>query len=293
MTESAQTEETTATPVPESAPASKAKAPKTASETVNAEAREPTVPLSFGENVRRQFRFLLMGIWTAYCTLTGLMLQKVLGDPGGKINDRWKQRWGRGARWILGLDTTLHSQLPPPVPGRGRLVVANHRTPLDIVSLMAEFGGIFLANHKTREAPIIGPAAHAVLTIFVDRDDRQSGAQAIRAMRRHLQEGRTVVVFPEGTTYAGDEVRELKGGALIAASGLDVDIVPVGLAYPPGTEYTEQRLSNHARRFLSRSRTRVAVVIGEPMPAPKSRKGLEDELRTRVQVLVDKAREKH
>lgn len=256
-------------------------------------AREPTVKLSFGENLRRHLRFAVMGVWTAYCTITGLVIQRVLGDPNGRINDHWKKRWGRGARWILGLDTSLVSQLPPPVAGRGRLIVANHRTPLDIVSLMAEFGGIFLANHKTLEAPIIGPAAHAVLTIFVDRDDRQSGAQAIRAMRRYLQEGRTVVVFPEGTTFAGDEVRELKGGALIAASGLDVDIVPVGLAYPAGTEYTEQRLSNHAKRFLARSRTRVSVVVGEAMPAPKSRKGLEVELQKRVQGLVDKARERH
>jgi lyso-ornithine lipid O-acyltransferase len=258
-----------------------------------AKSREPKVKLTLGQNLLRLWRFSLMGVWTAYCTLTGLFLQKVRGDPDWQINVSWKRLWGRGAMRILGIDTHVRSELPPATPGRGRLVVANHRTPLDIAVLMSEFGGIFLANHKTKDAPIIGPAAEAVVTIFVDRDDTRSGAQAIRTMRRYLEAGRTVVVFPEGTTFAGDEVRELKGGALIAASGLDIDIVPVGLAYPPNTEFTEERLSNHARRFLSRPRTRVTIVVGEPIPAPKSRRGLEVVLRDKVQSLVDRARSSH
>ena len=251
---------------------------------------DPPVHLTFGEEVRRQLRFAAMGLWTAYCTVVGLSLRRILGDPDGLRADRWKQRWGRGACWILGVERTVVAPPPPRTPGRGRLVVANHRTPLDIACLMSEFGGIFLANHKTRQAPIIGLAAESVLTVFVDRDDKNSGAQAIRQMRRHLSEGRTVVVFPEGTTFAGDEVRELKGGALIAAAGLEVDIVPVGLAYPPGTEFTEHHLSTHARRFLSRPRTPVGMAVGDAVPAPKSRRGLEEQLQKSLQGLVDRAR---
>ncbi len=251
---------------------------------------DPPVHLTFGEEVRRQLRFLAMGVWTAYCTVVGLSLRRILGDPDGLRADRWKQRWGRGACWILGVERTVVAEAPPHTPGRGRLVVANHRTPLDIACLMSEFGGIFLANHKTRQAPIIGPVAASVFTVFVDRDDKNSGAQAIRQMRRHLSEGRTVVVFPEGTTYAGDEVRELKGGALIAAAGLEVDIVPVGLAYPAGTEFTERQLSTHARRFLSRPSTPVKMAVGAAIPAPKSRRGLEEQLQRELQGLVDRAR---
>lgn len=252
--------------------------------------REPKVKLSFGQNARRFWRFVLMAVWTTYCTISGLILQRIFGDPHFLTNEHWKKRWGRGAMWILGMTVKVKSSLPDRIPGRGRLIVANHRTPLDIAVLMAQFGGIFLANHKTRAAPIIGPAAYAVTTVFVDRDDTKSGAQAIRQMRRFLEMGRTVVVFPEGTTFPGDEVREFKGGALIAASGLDIDIIPAGLTYPAGTEYTEQRLSNHARRFLSRPRTPVGLALGEPMPAPKSRRGLEVILRDEVQALVDQAR---
>lgn len=251
---------------------------------------DPPVHLTFGQNLRRQLRFAAMGVWTAYCTLTGLFLRRVLGDPEGTRSDAWKQLWGRGACWILGIDRTVVQGAPPRTPGRGRLVVANHRTPLDIACLMSEFGGIFLANHKTKSAPIIGMAAEAVITIFVDRDDKNSGAQAIRQMRRYLSEGRTVVVFPEGTTFPGDEVRELKGGALIAAAGLPVDIVPVGLAYPPGTEFTENKLSTHSKRFLSRKETPMKMAVGTPVPAPKSRKGLEEKLQKDIQDLVDRSR---
>ena len=41
--------------------------------------------------------------------------------------------------------------------------------------------------------------------IFVDRDSKQRGAQAIRQIRAQLQRNRTINVFPEGTVFAGDE----------------------------------------------------------------------------------------
>src|SRR6478609_5701447 len=79
--------------------------------------------------------------------------------------------------------------------------------------------------------PVIGLAARRVGTLFVDRSDKRSGAAVINAMITGLESGRGVMVYPEGTTFAGDEVRPFRAGAFLAAQRAGAEIVPVGIAY--------------------------------------------------------------
>lgn len=234
--------------------------------------------------MRRTTRMALISAWTSWVVTAA----RIRGLPPEGTHAAGLRRWAVGARRILGVDfEVVHGQ--PSEPERARLIVANHRTPLDIIPLVLLFGGHFLANHKTRKAPVIGGAAEMVGTIFVDRDDRRSGANAIRTMKRYLEEKKTVIVFPEGTTHGGDEVRTFQRGAFLAAKGLDAEIVPVGIAYPPGAEFVEQSLGQHARGFLSRPRNRAWISIGEPLAADAVVRD-EELVRGRVQALVDGAR---
>jgi 1-acyl-sn-glycerol-3-phosphate acyltransferase len=234
--------------------------------------------------VRRTARLALISAWTSWVVLQARL--RGVGPEGTHVPAL--QRWALGARRILGVDYRL-VEGEVPTERRARLVVANHRTPLDIIPLSTLFGGHFLANHKTRHAPVIGGAAALVGTILVDREDKRSGANAIRQMRRLLEQQRTVIVFPEGTTHGGDEVRPFQRGAFLAAKGLDVEVVPVGLAYPPGTEFVDPSLGQHARRFLSRPRTAIWVSIGTPLPADAVVRD-EEAVRAKVQELVHRSR---
>ncbi len=243
--------------------------------------------------VRRTLRLLGVATWTPITV--GWEALRAITWRGDRriIIDRAKHAWAIGSRFVLGVDMHFvrKGPLPPRHATRPRLVVCNHRTPLDIVALMWLFDGHFLANHKTAVAPVVGIAAVRMRTIFVDREDRRSGAQAIRAMRRSLEDKQTIIIFPEGTTYEGDEVRPFKGGAFLAAKGVaDLDIVPIGLAYPPGTEYVNESLGSHARRFLSRKRNPVWIAIGDPEPYPAQKDGADEVIRARVQAMVDEAR---
>ncbi|AKF05069.1 lysophospholipid acyltransferase family protein [Sandaracinus amylolyticus] len=239
--------------------------------------------------IRRQSRLVRVAAWTSWVLSCAGVIERFSRDRDAVIDD-WKLRWARGMRSIVGLDPTLVHGEPSLSSERGRLIVANHRTPLDIVTLLSLFGGHFLANHKVSRAPIVGRGAHRIGTVFVDRGDRRSGAAAIRQMRALLEAKRTVIVFPEGTTFAGDEVRPFKGGAFSAAAGLQVDVVPVGIAYTPGHEYADGSLGAHVRAFLARPRTPAWVSIGEPLEMPSVRRGFEDEVRGHVQSLVERSR---
>ncbi|MBK8265563.1 MAG: 1-acyl-sn-glycerol-3-phosphate acyltransferase [Nannocystis sp.] len=198
--------------------------------------------------------------WTAaeFVALEAKLLAQT-GDVDAEA-ERELQRWCRGLLRLGGIELRIDGACEP--ARRGRLVIANHRSAYDIVILYALFGGSMLSRAEVAGWPIFGHAARRSQTIFVDRSSPQSGFRAIRSIREALQRGRTVTVFPEGTTFAGDDLRPFAAGAFAAARGLDVDVVPVGLAYPAGTEYVEDSILDHITNLTGRRRVPVGVAIG-------------------------------
>ena len=213
-------------------------------------------------------------------------LRRVLprvAEPAEK--SRWIHAWTQGMLPLYGIDLRVVAGEPRP-EGAPYLVVANHRSPLDILVCVHLVGGVVLSHHGVAKMPLVGDAARVTDTIFVDREDGKSGARAIREMRSRLREGRNVIVFPEGTTFAGDEVRPFKRGAFSAARGLDLRVLPIGTAYEPGAEFVGETFGRHLWRMSQRARTPVWVAIGEPRPVPSSSRE-EEELRGVIQGLVN------
>jgi 1-acyl-sn-glycerol-3-phosphate acyltransferase len=206
------------------------------------------------------------------------------------IFQRWMKRWASSLVNAMGGEIALDPRCVIPPHTRARLVVSNHRSPFDIGVLLAMFGGHPLSRADLAKWPVLGMAATRAGTIFVDRASELSGANAVRAIRRRLKEGASILVFPEGGTFEGDEVRPFKAGAFAALRGLDVEIVPVGLAYDPGVEFTEPSFVDYVMRVASRPRTRCAVCIGSPRLAQGKPQELAHSLHDEVQALVQDAR---
>lgn len=214
-----------------------------------------------------------------------------LADGGAQeqIFERYMRRWTAGLLRMFAVDLTIVGELPP-TPSGPRMIVSNHRSALDIGVLLTHFGGSLLSRADLRDWPLLGIAARQAQTIFVDREDARSGAQAIRAIREQLQRGRTISVFPEGTTFAGDEVRPFNAGAFAAARKLGVEYVPVGVAYPPGCEFVEPSFVEHLSAVAQRPRTPVVMVVGEPQRIEARAHAVAQQLHAEVQALVDRAR---
>jgi 1-acyl-sn-glycerol-3-phosphate acyltransferase len=124
----------------------------------------------------------------------------------------------------------------------------------------------------------------------VDREKSASGAQAIREIQRRLRKGATITVFPEGTTFEGDEVRPFRLGAFVGAQHLDLEVVPVGIAYEKGAEFLDETFLEHLRRSAARRSTRVCLCIGQPFRAEGRAADLGNRLHEQVQKLVHEAR---
>jgi 1-acyl-sn-glycerol-3-phosphate acyltransferase len=243
------------------------------------------------EKARGGGRALAMGTFTLGM-LGGVTLHQRLTpseEQRAPVFQRWMKRWAQGLLEIFGFDVTLATPLPPSAAG-ARLVVSNHRSPIDILLMLRHFGGVVLSRGDLARWPVLGLAAQRAETIFVDRSDALSGFLAIRQIRERLEQKRTVIVFPEGTTFVGDEVHEFQGGAFAAARGLPVEVVPVGIAYEPGAEFWQETFVTHMTRVAARKRTRVAFAVGAPRPLGGNRKELCESLRAEVQALVHTAR---
>jgi len=182
----------------------------------------------------------------------------------GAVRDAWVRAWSGTLLDLFSVTLDLGGAAPPP---GGRLVVANHRSAIDILVLLRVFGGCVVSRADLAGWPLIGAAARSTGTIFVDRSRTTSGAGAIREIRQRLAEGQTVILFPEGTTFEGDLVRPFRAGAFLSVRGAEASIVPVGLAYPADSEaaFVNEPFRAHLVRMAGARATRVAVRVGEPI----------------------------
>lgn len=239
----------------------------------------------------------------AFAGLTASMLpvylthmKRIPEEDRGTVHDLWVRRWARALLALFAIETVVDGTVPPPTQRgrRGRLVVANHRSVIDIGVLLATFGGHLVSRADIANWPVIGPAARAAGTVFVDRASAKSGAATIRALERALSEGKTIGIFPEGTTFDGDEVRSFHGGAFIAASRAGAEILPVGLAYPKssGAAFVNETFVRHLGRMAMSDATRMVVAVGRPIVAEKGAKAakLTERAHRDVTDLVTRAR---
>jgi 1-acyl-sn-glycerol-3-phosphate acyltransferase len=156
--------------------------------------------------------------------------------------------------------------------------------------MLSLFRGILVSRHDVAEWPLLGRMAKHGNTIFVDREDRRSGANALREIRRRIKEGRVVVAFPEGGTFPGDSVHEFHPGTFAAVGSLGAPVIPVGLAYSPAVHYGKESFAEHMSKVAARRRTRVAVQVGGPLPTGLDARAAAETARAEVERLVLVAR---
>ena len=144
------------------------------------------------------------------------------------------------------------------------LLVANHRSYMDIPVLMSAAPAIFLAKEEIRAWPLVGAATKLAQTIFVDRESRPSRKLALASIRRHLRAGIPVALFPEGTTTRGPGTLPFRPGSFWAAAELGVPVVPVAVSYadPANAWIDDDPFVGHFIRQLSAATVDIRVAFG-------------------------------
>jgi len=136
------------------------------------------------------------------------------------------QAWMRDLLHIMRIEVKTKGTLPRETV----LLVSNHITWLDIIVLSSTYPYSFLSKSEVHSWPLIGALSAMSGTLFIRRSDVRSLKTSIRIIRDRLCHGRSVSMFPEGTTYA-EGLGPFKTGLFAAAIEAQVKVQPVAIRY--------------------------------------------------------------
>jgi 1-acyl-sn-glycerol-3-phosphate acyltransferase len=136
------------------------------------------------------------------------------------------------------------------------LVVSNHTSYLDGPLLTAALPGrfTFVVQHGAAGWPVIGRIIRGMGVTFVNRGEARTGAAQTRGLIRRLQEGGSLVVFPEGT------FREDAPGLLPFRKGAFLMAVHAGVPVVPAAVRGTRRLFGEGHKLMRWSPVTVEVL---------------------------------
>ncbi len=198
---------------------------------------------------------------------------------GSARRDRLITQWSRRLLRILGVQVRLGQA--PTLPG-GALLVCNHVSWLDIYLILATRRVHFVSKSEVRKWPVAGWLAHKAGTLFIERGRRADTARINADMRRLMQDGAWVAVFPEGTTSDGRGLRRFLPSLLQPAVELNCPIVPAALRYRTlAGEYSatpayidEMSLWQSLKRIVAEPGIIAELDFGDPIPPDGHRREL-------------------
>lgn len=194
--------------------------------------------------IRAAFTVVLLAIWTAVL-LPVQMVAVLLNLP---IARTVPALYHRGNCQLIGIDVrrTGTPSVDPPA-----LYVCNHASYLDIVVLSTLLDASFVAKSEVARWPLFGLLAKLVNTIFVERRPSRSGAHR-NEMRERLEAGRSLILFPEGTSTDGNRVLPFNSTFFATVEepvhGKSIPVQPISLAY---TRYNNLPMSRRERPYLT------------------------------------------
>ena len=172
---------------------------------------------------------VLWGAWTALFA-PAIPVLLIAGTPPKAVRVLTRL-WARGIlvllSGIVGLRYERRGQVN--VPATPRLIIVNHESTWETLAALVLFPEVaIVAKRNLARIPVMGWYLARSPMILIDRED--AGA-ALRDMigqsRAALAEGRSILIFPEGTRKPVGERIEFKRGVELLYRLLDVPVQPV------------------------------------------------------------------
>ncbi len=176
--------------------------------------------------LRTLFFYLTFFPWT----LLVLLLALPISLFGQNAVHNWGLIWGRSALWLGGIRLRVHGSEHIP-RGQPAIYLANHQSNFDVPILYAGLPLQFrwMAKKELFDIPLFGLAMARCGYIPIDRSDRRKSMQSITAAAKRIQNGASVVIFPEGTRSSDGRLQEFKKGGFLIAVKAQVPVVPVAI----------------------------------------------------------------
>lgn len=163
--------------------------------------------------------------------------------------------------------------------GSTYIFAANHQSQFDIFALQGYLGFDFrwMAKKELFSVPIFGAGMRAAGYISVDRSRGRQALQSLNEAAQQINDGTSVIIFPEGTRSRNGQLQAFKSGAMVLAIKARVPIVPVAII---GTHDILAK-----GKLLARP-GRVMIRLGPPLDPTQFKLAEKQELASRLQQAV-------
>ncbi|WP_404988834.1 lysophospholipid acyltransferase family protein [Clostridium culturomicium] len=180
----------------------------------------------------RKVRYALKFSFIMFCIgikrfIYPLYKNKLTPEERERFLTKLEKNWAEG--------TIKYSEMDIEVIGKENLIeetclyVANHQSMLDIPLIMANVNHTIGAMAKKEMSKVIVFSywMEELGSVYIDREDAREGLKAILKGVENLKNGRSMLIFPEGTRNRGGETAEFKKGSLKLATKANVPVIPI------------------------------------------------------------------
>jgi len=149
--------------------------------------------------------------------------------PGGKVFKVTSRWWGRSVLWSAGI--RLSAVYEHDLDSGRFIFMPNHQSLYDIPAMLATLEGEtrFLAKRSLFDVPVLGWALRTGGFIPVDRDDRTQARGTFLDALEGLEEGVSILIFPEETRTHDGNLQSFRRGGFLLSLRSGLPIVPVGI----------------------------------------------------------------
>ena len=162
--------------------------------------------------------------------LGSLVIITYLFDRSGRTGHGVARLWAKVIVWASGVKVKFEGL--EHVRGEGPyLFMSNHQGAYDIFALEGHlpFHFKWLAKKELFYIPVLGWAMAAAGYISIDREGTRKTVEAMNEAARKIQEGMSVVVFPEGSRSPDGSIQPFKKGGFTLAIKSKVPIIPMSI----------------------------------------------------------------
>ncbi|MCH8054962.1 MAG: 1-acyl-sn-glycerol-3-phosphate acyltransferase [Deltaproteobacteria bacterium] len=172
-------------------------------------------------------------------------------------------------------------------PSRQYIFMVNHQSNIDIpvlVQSLPKFQLRWLAKRELLIVPLFGWALWASRNVVVDRSNRLKAMGSFRKAKEKIEEGISMVFFPEGTRSPGGQLLPFKRGGFVLAVRTQTPIVPVTI--------------NGSRTVLPKGDWRIRggeieVIVSEPVSLDQHHPGNLRSLLSHVRGIMESNSRQH
>jgi 1-acyl-sn-glycerol-3-phosphate acyltransferase len=161
---------------------------------------------------------------TIFCAIG--MIISAFFDKGGPFQHRFARIWSTISLMLAGARLEISGM--EHIPAGPTIFMSNHQGNFDIIALLnaIPIPIAWMAKKELFDIPIFGHSLKQAGYIPLDRENGRNALRSIVDAATTIKNGRSVIIFPEGTRSPDGTLLPFKKGGFILAAKAGVPIVP-------------------------------------------------------------------